>query len=145
VLFCFAELGFELRASCLQGRPSTTWLTPPALCIIFCNLVSHKYGDQQLWNYYACIIIVLLGISVSNPVTWHTILFCEWPVWWSGTSLCQAPCVGLWIPERFLESRNDEVPTTTSHIWESLHCVTHSNEEFHPKVLVFCFFLVFRQ
>jgi hypothetical protein len=34
-LFFSAVLGFELRASCLLGRYSHTWATPPTLSLIF--------------------------------------------------------------------------------------------------------------
>jgi hypothetical protein len=32
-VFFLEIMGFELRASCLLGRPSTTWATPPALLL----------------------------------------------------------------------------------------------------------------
>jgi hypothetical protein len=47
ILFSFALLGIELRASSLLGKPSTTWTTPPALAFLI------------LWY---CIFHILYGI-----------------------------------------------------------------------------------
>jgi hypothetical protein len=64
LLICFCVLGFELRALCLLGRRSTTWVAPPAL-----NRPSHYYVFLVTGNflyskiYFVCSNIVNL---ISN-------------------------------------------------------------------------------
>jgi hypothetical protein len=60
--FFFVELGFELRASYLQSRHSTTWATPP---IHFC---SGYFGERVLWSWTE---ILLISASQDYKCDWH--------------------------------------------------------------------------
>jgi hypothetical protein len=46
-------MGFELRASHLIGRASTTWVTPlaPYVSVLILKKITHKYDDivSRMW------------------------------------------------------------------------------------------------
>jgi hypothetical protein len=70
-LFCFfffALLGFELRASCLLDRCSTTWATPPALGLL------KWLNDRGDFCVYEQIILIWVSRTVLPP--WRS---CQFP------------------------------------------------------------------
>jgi hypothetical protein len=59
VSFSFLGLGFELRASQLQSRCSTTWATPPAHQVSFYSTFFNKPAGVSPWTWALCQLLRL--------------------------------------------------------------------------------------